>query len=226
VFDFTETCQVPKSKIFLFTGIRIYVIGLSVRPIRGTLRIVTKRWAWMRWTPWRQVRESVLDEDAAAYGEVVWSWRRDPGVYPPCLCGDGNGDKKGRSPGRARISRKTVARGKPGCPGCTCQIRVHASLLQHTAMRAQSAPGFPCALFKEGVTRWHNPGENLSREWARMFVYSTLSSPGLTGRPSIPETAVIDPKGPGVLDHPHARVMTSAAFAGTTVLVGRYRSSQ
>jgi len=22
------------------------------------------------------------DEDAAAYGEVVWSWRRDPGVYP------------------------------------------------------------------------------------------------------------------------------------------------
>jgi len=37
-----------------------------------------------------------------AYGEVVWSWRRDPGVYPPRLCGCGNGDKKGRSPGRAR----------------------------------------------------------------------------------------------------------------------------
>src|ERR1043166_8289682 len=26
------------------------------------------------------------DEDAAAYGEVVWSWRRDPGVYPARLC--------------------------------------------------------------------------------------------------------------------------------------------
>ena len=32
-------------------------------------------------------------ENAAAYGEVVWSWRRDPGVYPLRLCGDGNGDK-------------------------------------------------------------------------------------------------------------------------------------
>jgi hypothetical protein len=50
----------------------------------------------------------------AAYGEVVWSWRRDPGVYPACLCGLGNGDNKGRSPGRVRISRKTIARGKPG----------------------------------------------------------------------------------------------------------------
>src|SRR5215510_3535605 len=32
----------------------------------------------------------------------------------------GDGGKTGRSPGRALISRKTIARGKPGCPGCTC----------------------------------------------------------------------------------------------------------
>ena len=64
---------------------------------------------------------------------------------PPCgRCG--NGDKKGRSPGRARISRKTIARGKPGCLGCTCQIRVRSLLPLHTVLRAQSAPGFPCAL--------------------------------------------------------------------------------
>ena len=30
---------------------------------------------------------STADENAAAYGEVVWSWRRDPGVYPARLCG-------------------------------------------------------------------------------------------------------------------------------------------
>ena len=43
--------------------------------------IVTIRWAGVRWTLWRQ---AVLlpDENAAAYGEVVWSWRRDRGVYP------------------------------------------------------------------------------------------------------------------------------------------------
>jgi hypothetical protein len=30
------------------------------------------------------------------------------------------GARKAASPGRARISRKTIARGKPGCLGCTC----------------------------------------------------------------------------------------------------------
>src|SRR5215471_18574379 len=62
----------------------------------------------MRWTLRRQCDAYRMDENAAAYGEVVWSWRRDPGVYPACLCGPGNGDNKGRSPGRARISRKPL----------------------------------------------------------------------------------------------------------------------
>ena len=36
-----------------------------------------------------------------------------------------------------------------------------------------------------------------------------MSSPGLTGRSSIPETPVLEPIGRGVLDHPLARVMTA-----------------
>jgi hypothetical protein len=52
------------------------------------------------------------DETLAADGEVVWSWRRDRGVDPARLSGLGNGGNKRRSPGRARISRKTIARGK------------------------------------------------------------------------------------------------------------------
>src|SRR5262245_59608263 len=119
---------------------------------------------------------STPDENAAAYGEVVWSWRRDPGVDPARLCGDGNGDKKGRSPGRARISRKAVARGKPGCPGCTCQIRVHSALLQHTAMRAQSAPGFPCALSQErDEAKRRIRAKTTPRARGPMFVRTTLS---------------------------------------------------
>src|ERR1700694_2613106 len=35
-----------------------------------------------------------------------------------------------------------------------------------------------------------------------------LSSSGLTGRPSIPETSVIEPRGRGVLDPPPSRGMT------------------
>ena len=35
-----------------------------------------------------------------------------------------------------------------------------------------------------------------------------LSSPGLTGRSSIPETSVLEPGSRGVLDAPHSRGMT------------------
>jgi hypothetical protein len=38
--------------------------------------------------------------------------------------------------------------------------------------------------------------------------HSHLSSPGLTGRSSIPETAVLEPRRRGVLDAPHSRGMT------------------
>src|SRR5437016_12126735 len=67
---------------------------------------------------------------------------------------------------RARISRKTIARGKPGCPGCTCGLtRVHfCSTPTHMGLRAQSAPGFPCALFEEGQRDCNNPGKNVPRE--------------------------------------------------------------
>ncbi len=41
-----------------------------------------------------------------------------------------------------------------------------------------------------------------------------LSSPGLTGRPSIPETPVMELRGRGVLDHPLSRVMTACFAAG------------
>ena len=106
----------------------------------------------------------------AADGEVVWSWRRDPGVYPPCLCGAGNGDNKGRSPGRARISRKTIARGKPGCLGCTCQIRVRSlSAIAHGATGAVGARLSLRPLSERGTTSLQNSGEIEPRERAPTF---------------------------------------------------------
>jgi hypothetical protein len=95
----------------------------------------------------------------------VWSWRRDPGVKPRGKAHAGDGGKKGRSPGRARISRKAIARGKPGCPGCTCGLtRVHfCSTPTHTGLRAQSAPGFPCALCSRREQEFQQPGRKTSR---------------------------------------------------------------
>jgi len=58
--------------------------------------------------------------DAFANGEVVWSWPPDAEVK---LRGDvprDDGGKKARSPGRARISRKATAQGRPDDSAFTC----------------------------------------------------------------------------------------------------------
>jgi hypothetical protein len=104
----------------------------------------------------------------AADGEVVWSWRRDRGVYPARLCGLGNGDKNRRSPGRARISRKTIARGKPGCPGCTCgstRVLFCYRTFAHGTAGAVGARLSLRPLQRGGPTRLQNPGENPPREY-------------------------------------------------------------
>ena len=90
-----------------------------------------------------------VDDGWAAYGEVVWSWRRDPGATS-AVSPVGNGGKKGRSPGRARISRKAIAWGKPECLGCTCQTRVRCFLFAHGAAGAVGARPSLRPLFGEG----------------------------------------------------------------------------
>ena len=54
-----------------------------------------------------------------ADGEVVWSWRPDAGAKSAKMLRHlaGDGGKKARSPGRSRISRKTIAQGRPGSLG-------------------------------------------------------------------------------------------------------------
>ena len=116
-------------------------------------------------------------ETPLAYGEVVWSWRRDRGVYPPRPCGVGNGDNKRRSPGRARISRKAIARGKsawsaspvvlcPCAPACGMPACFGARDL-----RVHSAPGFPCALCGQRDDRIPTARTELCRENAKARLY-------------------------------------------------------
>ncbi len=114
--------------------------------------------------------------NAAAYGEVVWFWRRDPGVYPACLCGLGNGGKKGRSPGRARISRQT-SRGEGRdvsavpvvfCPCASARGMPVCSWRTGSTGAVDARPSLR-PLFKRGPTNWHHPGENASRERKRVF---------------------------------------------------------
>jgi hypothetical protein len=43
-------------------------------------------------------------------------------ALPAGACSRTTGARKAASPGRVRISRKTIARGRPGCLGCTCSL--------------------------------------------------------------------------------------------------------
>ena len=85
--------------------------------------------------------------------------------------------------------------------------RVHFVLCKpHTRPRVQRAPGLPCALCIRGreVTC-----KARAQCVARTRPHIQLSSPGLTGRPSIPETPMIESISRGVLDTPPSRVMTT-----------------
>ena len=62
------------------------------------------------------------DETLFAYGEVVWSWRRDAGAKLAELSAD-DGDNKPAHRGEHDISRKAIAQGMSECfrsPVCSC----------------------------------------------------------------------------------------------------------
>jgi hypothetical protein len=81
------------------------------------------------------------------------------------LCWGGNGDNKRRSPGRARISCKAIARGKPGCLGCTCQNPCAFSFYHCTRCCGRSRrPAFPAPLSSRGANEIAELGQIVSRE--------------------------------------------------------------
>ena len=117
------------------------------RPQEGRIMIVTTRGA-------RDAVDALAsgvfltpDENARAYGEVVWSWRRDPGVTPAGVFPPATVARKAAHRGELDISRKAIAQGMSECfrcPVCSCAPFLH---FWHTRPRVQRAPGIPCALF-------------------------------------------------------------------------------
>src|SRR5215510_16556574 len=108
------------------------------------------------------------DENAAAYGEVVWSWRRDPGVKLADSVPLTTVARKAAHRGAHEISRKTIARGKLGCLGCTCgSTRVLSLRYFRTRDCGRSRrPAFPAPSVRERDMNLQNPGKIASRECA------------------------------------------------------------
>jgi len=100
-------CRIPTGIAFFPKSERSFAHPVSTR---GALRDRHERRT-------RDAMDAIDHEtnDVIADGEVAWSWRPDAGVKSakmlPLLAGDGG--KKARSPGRSRISRKTIAQGRP-----------------------------------------------------------------------------------------------------------------
>ena len=55
------------------------------------------------------------DENAKAYGEVVWSWRRDAGAKPCGIFRKVTVAKKPAHRGEHEVSRKAIAQGMSDC---------------------------------------------------------------------------------------------------------------
>ncbi len=78
----------------------------------------------------------------------MWSWRPKAGATP-CEMTQSNGDNKAWSPGRARISRKTIAQGRPVVPARTCGSA--ACFFLHADHGCDGHPAFPApSVFDEG----------------------------------------------------------------------------
>jgi hypothetical protein len=163
-------CPDGKAKIFCFSEHQIRSITrLSPRPQEGRNAIVTERWRGLRWTLRRQRGANRADENAHSVrrSRVVLAprpWRYVGGNPPPAT-----GARKAASPGRARISRKTIARGKPGCPGCTCSLTrvLSSATLAHGTAGAVGARLSLRPLRKERDNEIAKPGRNALRECGR-----------------------------------------------------------
>jgi len=127
-------------------------------PPEGRYAIVTMRWAWDAM-------------DAAASGVLHRTKTRQrtakscgPGAatlasIQPARAGTATVTIKAAHRGEHEVSRKAIARGRPGCLGCTCQTRVRSSTtIAHGAAGAVGARSSLRPLFKEGATNWQDSG--------------------------------------------------------------------
>ena len=95
----------------------------------------------MRWTRAALKTKALILRTAKSCGPdaptLASSWRS----YPLATVA-----RKPGHPGEREISRKTIAQGMPGDSGVTVVTMLVCYFILHARLRAQRAPGIPCAL--------------------------------------------------------------------------------
>jgi hypothetical protein len=179
--------------------------------MRGVCAIVTERGAGCD-GPSR--RQALLHQTKtlAADGEVVWSWRRDPGATSAEILRRQRGQER-PLPGESTYKPQNHCAGKAGMS--RLYLSNPCAFFTTYCTRCcgcRRRPAFPAPSSGRGTMELARLGRKRAAGMPKLV---PLSSPGLTGRPSIPETPMIDPRGRGVLDTPHARGMTTVDVATT-----------
>jgi hypothetical protein len=157
----------------------------------------------MRWTQRRCADEALLKRTAKSCG---------PDASTPASSFGGvtrlsDGDKKARSPGRARSKLlKPLRAGMPGNPGepVVTTARVHSTLFCTRGCGCIGRPAFPTPLVGRKINA--QLGRFTPRECGVMFS-TVIAREG--GRSSIPEAVTIESRSRGVLDAPPSRGMTT-----------------
>src|ERR1700752_1088478 len=157
-------------------------------PTEGRFAIVTMRRAW-----------DAMDAGASARCKSRGRKRLQrtgkscgPGAatlaLPAGACSRTTGARKAASPGRARISRKTIARGKPGCLGCTCSL---TRVLSFATFAHGTAGAVGARLSLRPLTQRDNevaePGRESSRGNADACFTPSLRGAKRGSNPSCPE---------------------------------------
>ena len=134
------------------------------------------------------------------------------GPDPPTLGSSFAGDTreataaiKPGTPGRARISRNTIAQGVPVDPAEP--VVLPPALFVAGGPWVRPSPGIPCALSFPGAMALRKTRADRAAGMLMPAFLDVVARAG--GRPGIPEASVFKPTGHGVLDAPHARGMTA-----------------
>ena len=107
----------------------------------------------------RAVRRAARRRTAKSCGPDAPRLRRQVGDDAKPHRAD-NGGKQDGSPGRARISRQTIAQGRPVVTACTCGHAPFAHIFWREGPGCSGHPAFPAPSdFRRGRDDWQSSGE-------------------------------------------------------------------
>jgi hypothetical protein len=137
-------------------------LSASPRPQEGTKRVVTERWRGLRWTLRRQAGFSRRTKTPQRTAKSCGPGAATLASIRPACAGAATVTIKAAHRGEHEGNRKTIARGKPGCFGCTCSSTPVLSL--HGDYGRSRRPAFPAPSSRRGTPNLQNPDENKPRE--------------------------------------------------------------